>query len=148
MWPTKAAARAQKTQSYEDEPVDDDPSKPTSIFQNWSEGEGEGGRYLGQAASGNAGIFYPRGFRGCGAEGDMFDICGGAGLRASIGAQGEHRRVVQCRVVDAVKYFGGRARPAEGGPFLEETVINGNPTSGLGLIKVFHCTVNLQRRLH
>ena len=53
--------------------VADDPSKPTSIFEN-----SEGGRRTtttatdviwgrqAAAASGNAGIFYPRGFRGSG----------------------------------------------------------------------------------
>ena len=47
--------------------VVDDPSKPTSIFENSARADGDDGRYLGQAAaSGNAGIFYPRGFCGSG----------------------------------------------------------------------------------
>ena len=55
--------------------VVDDPSKPTSIFENSEGGRrrrrrtlfGAGRRH--EAASGNAGIFYPRGFCGSGGGG-------------------------------------------------------------------------------
>ena len=91
------------------------------------------GRQERRAASGNAGIFFPRGFCGCRVEGDNLDICRGACLPQSVPTAIEHR-AVRCSIVGAIKYFLGRA-----GPFSEEhsTVINGNPTSRQGLIKVF-----------
>ena len=49
--------------------VVDDPSKPTSIFENSEGGRRTDviwGRTQAAAASGNAGIFYPRGFCGSG----------------------------------------------------------------------------------
>ena len=123
LWPTKVAARAQKTQSCEDEPVDDDPSKPLPYSETGARADDIWGRRPPETrAFSTHVVLFSWVWR---EEGDKLDICGGAGagVRASIGAQG---------------------------PFSEEysTVINGNPTSALGLIKVFRCTVNLQRRLH
>ena len=91
LWSPPRTLRRRKTQpSHEDEPVDDDPSKPTSIFENWSEG-GEGGRTIfgaGRLEGGGGGggglrkhgHFLPTWFLWVEKEGDKLDICG-AGLQ-------------------------------------------------------------------